>query len=40
MEKANMYINLVKFKMVSGKKIILFNDTFDKLKKTKNKFKN
>ena len=40
MEKANLFINLVKLKMVSGKMVYLLNDTFDELKKIKNKFKN
>ncbi len=40
MEKANMFINLVKLKMESGKIINLLNDIFDRLKKTKNKFNN
>ena len=40
MEKASMFINLVKLKMVSGKMINLFNNKFDQLKKLKIKFKN
>ncbi len=40
MEKANLLIILVKLKMIFGKMINLFNDSFDQLKKTKNKFTN
>ncbi len=40
MEKASMFINLVKLKTGSGKMINLFNNKFDQLKKTKTKFNN